>query len=302
VADVSTRTATPAAARARPAAYEERFAVLRVLARDRAGLIGFVILLLVVLAAVFGPLITPHDPTAFSARRLASPGGPNLLGTDEFGRDLLTRALYGARVSLEVAAVAVALASGVGILIGVLSGFYGRWVDGISMRFMDILFAFPTILLALAVVAMLGPDIRNLELAIAIVYVPVFARLARAATLVVAAQPYVEAARSIGAADGRIMRQHIAPNILAPLVVQFTINIAYAILVESSLSYLGLGIQPPTPSWGSMLSTGKQFVETSLWPTLVPGGAIMLTVLGCNLLGDALRDAADPRLRMRRSD
>lgn len=296
---------TPAAAvapQARAASYEERFAVLRVLARDRAGLVGFATLGIVTLAAIFGPLLSPHDPTTFSARRLAPPGGEFLLGTDEFGRDLLTRALYGARVSLEVAAVAVALAGGVGVLIGVLAGFYGRWVDGLSMRSMDILFAFPTILLALAVVAVLGPSIRNLELAIAIVYVPVFARLARAATLVVAAQPYVEAARSIGASNSRIMRLHIAPNILAPLVVQFTINIAYAILVESSLSYLGLGIQPPTPSWGSMLSTGKQFVETSLWPTLVPGGAIMVTVLGANLLGDALRDAADPRLRMRRSD
>lgn len=291
-----------AAPRVAVASHDGRFAALRVLARDRAGLVGFAILVGVILAAIFGPLLSPHEPTTFNARRLAPPGGAFPLGTDEFGRDLLTRALYGARVSLEVAAVSVSLASGVGILIGVLAGYYGRWVDGLFMRFMDILFAFPTILLALAVVAVLGPAIRNLELAIAIVYVPVFARLARAATLVVAAQPYVEAARSIGSSDTRIIRSHIAPNILAPLVVQFTINIAYAILVESSLSYLGLGVQPPTPSWGSMLSTGKQFVETSLWPTLVPGGAIMLTVLGCNLLGDALRDATDPRLRMRRSE
>ena len=294
--------ARAAARRARPSAHEERFVVLRVLARDRVGLVGFAIVLFVVLAAIVGPLLSPHEPTTFSARRLAPPGGAFFLGTDEFGRDLLTRAVYGARVSLEVAAVSVSLASSVGILIGVLSGYYGRWLDGVLMRLMDVLFAFPTILLALAVVAVLGPAIRNLELAIAIVYVPVFARLARAATLVVAAQPYVEAARSIGSPDTLIMRSHIAPNIVAPLVVQFTINVAYAILVESSLSYLGLGIQPPTPSWGSMLSTGKQFVETSLWPTIVPGGAIMLTVLGCNLLGDALRDAADPRLRMRRSE
>jgi len=298
VVELSTGAAAPRV----PVSRDERLAVLRVLARDRAGLVGFAILLVIVLAAIAGPMLSPHEPTTFSARRLAPPGGAFPFGTDEFGRDLFTRALYGARVSLEVAAVSVSLASGVGILIGVFSGYYGRWIDGVFMRLMDVIFAFPTILLALAVVAVLGPAIRNLEVAIAIVYVPVFARLARAATLVVAAQPYVEAARSIGSPDARIMRSHIAPNILAPLVVQFTINIAYAILVESSLSYLGLGIQPPTPSWGSMLSTGKQFVETSLWPTLVPGGAIMLTVLGCNLLGDALRDAADPRLRMRRSE
>lgn len=288
--------------RTRAALPRERFAVLQILARDRAGLVGAAILLLVVGAAVLGPLLSPHDPTTFSRQRLAAPGGTYLLGTDEFGRDLLTRALYGARISLEVAAVAVGLASVIGIAAGVLSGYYGRWIDGLLMRSMDVIFAFPTILLALAVVAVLGPALRNLELAVAIVYIPVFARLARGATIVVMAEAYVEAARAVGATDLRVMRLHVGPNIVAPLVVQFTINIAYAILVESSLSYLGLGVQPPTPSWGSMLSTGKQFVETSLWPTLVPGGAIMLTVLACNLLGDALRDAADPRLRMRRAE
>lgn len=288
-------------ARAR-ALRTERFTMLRVLARDRAGMVGAVILLFIVAAAVVGPLLSPHDPTAFSRQRLAGPSPTYLLGTDEFGRDLLTRALYGARISLEVAAVAVVVAGVIGILIGVVAGYYGRWIDGVLMRAMDVIFAFPTILLALAVVAVLGPALRNLELAVAIVYIPVFARLARGATIVVTAEAFVEAARAVGVPDGRIMRLHVGPNIVAPLVVQFTINIAYAILVESSLSYLGLGVQPPTPSWGSMLSTGKQFVETTLWPTIVPGGAIMLTVLGCNLLGDALRDAADPRLRMRRAD
>lgn len=275
---------------------------LRTLARDRAGVVGAALLLLVLVGTVFGPLLSPHDPLAFSRVRLGAPGGANLLGTDEFGRDLLTRALYGARISLEVAAVSVTLAGTTGILIGVLAGYFRGRLDTILMRLMDTLLAFPTILLALVVVAVLGPSIRNLELAVAIVYVPAFARIARAASLVVGAEPYVEVARSIGCRDSRIMWRHIAPNIVAPLLVQFTLNIAFAILVESSLSYLGLGVQPPNASWGSMLSTGKQFVETSLWPTIVPGGAIIIAVLGCNLLGDALRDASDPRLRMRRAD
>lgn len=275
---------------------------LRTLSRDRAGVIGAVLIALVIFGTVFGPLLSPHDPLAFSRVRLGPPGGVNLAGTDEFGRDLLTRALYGARISLYVALVSVALAGSAGILIGIVAGYFRGRLDAFLMRVMDILLAFPTILLALVVVAVLGPNLRNLVLAIAIVYVPAFARITRGATLVVTAQPYVEVARSIGCRDARIMWKHIAPNILAPLLVQFTINIAFAILVESSLSYLGLGVQPPDASWGSMLSTGKQFVELSLWPTLVPGTAIMLAVLGCNLLGDAVRDASDPRLRMRRSE
>ena len=275
---------------------------LRAIAHDRAGVVGAALLLLVLVGTTLGPMLSPHDPLAFSRIRLGPPGGANLLGTDEFGRDLLTRALYGARISLEVAAVSVAIAGTTGIFIGVLAGYFRGRLDTILMRLMDTLLAFPTILLALVVVAVLGPSIRNLELAVAIVYVPAFARIARAASLVVGAEPYVEVARSIGCRDTRIMWRHIAPNIVAPLLVQFTLNIAFAILVESSLSYLGLGVQPPDASWGSMLSTGKQFVETSLWPTIVPGGAIITAVLGCNLLGDALRDASDPRLRMRRAD
>ena len=275
---------------------------LRAIAHDRAGVVGATLILLVLVGTTLGPMLSPHDPLAFSRIRLAPPGGVNLLGTDEFGRDLLTRALYGARISLEVAAVSVSLAGTTGIFIGVLAGYFRGRLDTILMRLMDTLLAFPTILLALVVVAVLGPSIRNLELAVAIVYVPAFARIARAASLVVGAEPYVEVARSIGCRDSRIMLRHIAPNIVAPLLVQFTLNIAFAILVESSLSYLGLGVQPPDASWGSMLSTGKQFVETSLWPTIVPGGAIIIAVLGCNLLGDALRDASDPRLRMRRAD
>ena len=275
---------------------------LRAIAHDRAGVVGATLILLVLVGTTLGPMLSPHDPLAFSRIRLGPPGGANLLGTDEFGRDLLTRALYGARISLEVAAVSVAIAGTTGIFIGVLAGYFRGRLDTILMRLMDTLLAFPTILLALVVVAVLGPSIRNLELAVAIVYVPAFARIARAASLVVGAEPYVEVARSIGCRDTRIMWRHIAPNIVAPLLVQFTLNIAFAILVESSLSYLGLGVQPPDASWGSMLSTGKQFVETSLWPTIVPGGAIITAVLGCNLLGDALRDASDPRLRMRRAD
>jgi peptide/nickel transport system permease protein len=191
----------------------------------------------------------------------------------------------------------VALAALIGVVVGTIAGYRGGILDTILMRLMDIIFAFPAILLALLLVALLGSDLRNLIVALAIVYVPAFARIARGSTLTVAAEPFVEAARSMGATDIRIMTRHIAPNIVAPLIVQFTVTLAYAILVEASLSFLGLGVQPPTPSWGNMLSTGKPFLEVSPWPAVVPGIALFVTVLGFNLLGDGLRDALDPRLR-----
>jgi len=212
---------------------------------------------------------------------------------------LLTRVLYGARVSLQVGIVAVMSASVAGVSLGMVAGYKGRHLDSVIMRIMDMIFAFPTILLALVLAAVLGTDLRNLSLAIAIVYVPMFARIARGSTMVIAAQPYIEAARSVGAHGSRVLLRHILPNIAAPLTVQFTVSLAYAILVEASLSFLGLGVQPPMASWGAMLSTGKVYMELSLWPTLVPGIAIMLTVLGFNLLGDGMRDALDPRLRTR---
>lgn len=251
-----------------------------------------------ILIALFGPLIAPHDPTTINVEaRLAPPNSEYLLGGDELGRDVLSRALYGARVSMQVGVTVVVVAGIIGVVIGLVAGFYRGFLDGFLMRVMDSIFAFPTLLLALAVIAVLGIDLRNLILALIVVYIPAFARITRSATLAVSAGPYVEAARSLGAKNRRLIFTHILPNITAPITVQFTVSLAYAILVEASLSYLGLGIQPPAASWGSMLATGKPYMEIAPWVAVVPGLCIMFTVLGFNLLGDALRDSLDPRLR-----
>lgn len=272
--------------------------ILRVLARDRVGLVGALLVAAALAAAIFGPMLAPYDPTLIHpTEKLVGPDGRFPLGTDELGRDILSRALYGARISIEVSLVVVSLAGTIGVAIGLISGYFKGVLDIVLMRVMDTIFAFPTLLLALTVVAVLGTELRNLILAITIVYIPAFARIARGSTLSVSQQPFIEAARSVGVPHRRILLRYVLPNILAPVTVQFTVSLAYAILVEASLSYLGLGVQPPAASWGSMLATGKPFMELSPWVAIVPGVAIMLTVLGFNLLGDALRDSLDPRLR-----
>ena len=272
--------------------------LMRTLLRDRVGAAGLVLIVLIALAAILAPWIAPHSPTQIhSGVRLQPPSWRFPLGTDELGRDLLSRALFGARVSLRVSVEVVFFATVIGVAIGVIAGYARGLVDGLAMRVMDVLFAFPTILLALAVVAILGTNMRNLIMALTIVYIPTFARITRGAALSVANEVYVEAATSVGVGHARILLRHILPNITAPIAVQVTIALAYVILVESSLSYLGLGVQPPEASWGLMLSTGKVHMERSLWPSLVPGIFIVISVLGFNLLGDALRDSLDPRMR-----
>jgi len=272
--------------------------MLRIVLADRIGMVGAFFVTLIGTVALLAPWISPHDPTRINGRaRLQPPSALFPLGTDELGRDLLSRALYGAQVSLEVSLTVVAFSALIGVSIGVASGYFRGWLDAVAMRIMDVLFAFPTILLALAIVATLGTDVRNLILALTIVYIPTFARIARGAAMTVAEELYVEAARSVGVGHLRILVFHILPNITAPIAVQITISLAYAILVESSLSYLGLGVQPPDASWGLMLSSGKVQIERSIWPSVVPGLFIVFTVLGFNLLGDALRDALDPRMR-----
>lgn len=274
--------------------------LLDTLTRDKLGVVGLVIVVAAVIAAVFAPWIAPYDPLAMSSgNRLTGPSSVFLLGSDEAGRDLLSRAIYGARTSLTVSITVVVLAALIGVTLGLLSGYYKGLLDGVTMRLMDILFAFPTLLLALAVVATLGPEVPNLILALTIVFIPSFARITRGAALAVCAEPYVEAAHSVGVSNTRIIWKYVLPNAFAPIAVQFTISIANAILVEASLGYLGLGVPPPTPSWGGMLASGKSFIELSMWPSVVPGMFIMLTVLGFNLLGDSLRDSLDPRLRAR---
>jgi peptide/nickel transport system permease protein len=275
-----------------------RLPALRRLWRDRTAVLGLLLLGLSVLAAVVGPAVAPYDPAELHVDALLQGPGPRYwLGTDELGRDLLSRVLLGARVSLSIAGSVVALAAGVGITIGLVAGYYGGWLDALLMRCMDIVFAFPAVLLALAMVSVLGTSTRNLVLAITVVYVPVFARLVRGLTRQARGEQFVEAARALGANDARIVLLHILPNISAPILVQASVILAYAILVEAALSFLGLGVQPPTPTWGGMLSAGKGHMEFSPWVALVPGLAIMLTVLGFNLVGDGVRDLLDPRLR-----
>ena len=266
--------------------------------RNRVAPIGLVIIAGSVLVAALAPEIVPHDIRRMNPQHvLAPPGGAYLFGTDEFGRDVFSRVVMGSRISLVVAFLSVLTALVLGTTVGLAAGYYGGWWDGVSMRAMDIIFAFPAILLAIAIMAVLGTSLFNLVIAIGIVYTPQFARVARAATLSVRSLEFVDAARALGLGNLRIVGRHIIPNVLPPLIVQISLSLSLAILSESALSFLGLGTQPPTPSWGNMLSQGRQFLELAPWNAVFPGLAIMAVVLGFNLLGDGLRDLLDPRLR-----
>lgn len=271
---------------------------LRRLAHSPAGMAGVVIMVIVIALALAAPLAAPSDPyTMNRIARLQGPSWDHPMGTDELGRDLFSRVLYGGRVSLTVATVAVAIATLLGTPIGIAAGYFGGWLDGLLMRLMDVVFAFPALLLALAITAFLGPNLRNATLALGIVYAPGFARIARGPVLSAKHQEYVEASRVSGASHLRILGRHLLPNVISPLIVTATVTFSFALLAEAALSYLGLGAQPPEPSWGAMLSGGRRFMETVPSLAIFPGVAIMVTVLGSNLIGDALRDILDPRLR-----
>jgi len=260
--------------------------------------LGLFLFALVLLAAVAAPLLAPYDPTAVHMKdRLQPPSLHYLLGTDELGRDLLSRVIYGARASFSVGVVAVGLALAVGVPLGLWSGYYGGAVDTVVMRLLDALLAFPGVILALAIVAVLGPSLTNVMVAIGIVATPRYARITRAAVLSVRARDFVLASRSCGASDLRLMARVILPNCLSPLLVQASVGFADAILTEAALSFLGVGLQPPTPSWGAMLDTGRKYLGQSASYSLTAGGAIFVAVLSLNLVGDALRDALDPHLR-----
>jgi peptide/nickel transport system permease protein len=267
------------------------------LRRDRAALLGLVLFLTIVLAAILAEQLAPYDPAAVHARdRLQRPSATYLLGTDELGRDVLSRIIFGARVSLAVGVIAVGIAATVGVTLGLAAGYYGRLVDSFIMRLLDGVLAFPSIILALAIMTVLGPSLFNAMLAIGIVSIPAFARVIRGSVLSLKEREFVEAARASGATDLYVMQRVLLPNCLSPLLVQISVSFAAAILVEAALSFLGLGIQPPTPSWGAMLDTGRKYLEQTPWYSASAGGAIFLTVLSLNLLGDGLRDALDPRL------
>jgi len=245
-----------------------------------------------------GAVLAVPDPLEMNPQRLLeNPSRDHWLGTDEFGRDILSRIVWGARISLYVSASSVAVALVLGAALGIVAGLYGRPLDDLISRVLEVVFAFPGVLLALGIVGLLGPSVRNVVIAIGVVYTPVFGRLARATVLAAKERDYVEAARGCGASDLRLVGRHLLPNITAPLIVQISLSLSQAILAEASLSFLGLGTQPPAPSWGTMINTGQRLVEFSPWVAVFPGLAIMLAVLAFNLLGDGLRDALDPRLR-----
>jgi ABC-type dipeptide/oligopeptide/nickel transport system permease subunit len=262
------------------------------------GMVGAVVLLALIFVAVFAPLLAPYDPIAPDpVNGLADPGGDHLLGTDLLGRDTLSRLMYGARVSLQVGLITMGIAALVGVPIGLVSGYFGRWVDHVLMRLVDTILAFPSLVLALALIAALGSGIRNVMIAVGVVAIPSFARLVRGQVLAVRENDYVAAARCLGVSHGRILFYHIAPNVMAPVIVQVSIGAAGAILAEAGLSFLGLGVQPPAPTWGGMLSIGFQYINLSKPLVIFPGMAIFITVLALNFFGDGLRDALDPRLR-----
>jgi peptide/nickel transport system permease protein len=271
--------------------------LLHALGGTPVAVIGALLVGLVVVVALGAPALAPHDPVAQIAKPLLRPGGPHLLGTDEFGRDELSRLIWGARVSLYVGGLAVLIALALGATSGIVAGYFGGLADDIIMRAMDIVLSLPALVLAIAITSVLGPSLTNVMLAVGIVYAPTFARVARGPTLTVARVPYIEAARAIGAPNARIVVRHVLPNVAAPILVQTTVSFSTAILTEAALSFLGLGTQPPTASWGLMLSAARQYMLLDPWIAVLPGGAIALTVLGFNLLGDGLRDLLDPRLR-----
>ena len=276
-----------------------RFTIfVRRLARNRAAIAGGVIVIVVFLAAIFAPAISPSAPDALDfAAYLTPPGGAHLFGTDEQGRDVLSRVIYGGRVSLRIGFIAVSIAMASGVALGLIAGYYERWTGVLIMRWMDVMLAFPSILLALAIVAVLGSGITPLMVAVGIASIPQFTRVAQASVLSAKEADYVQAAVVLGCSAPRILVRHILPNIFAPIMVLATTGVAAAIITGAALSFLGLGAQPPTPEWGSMLSNGRVYMEKAPWMMVFPGLAIMVTVMAINLLGDGLRDALDPRLK-----
>lgn len=274
----------------------EAIALWHRLRQNRLSVVGLALIAGFLLLAFAAPLIAPADPMRQALyNRLSPPTLAHPFGTDDFGRDILSRVIYGARISLRVGVVAVLIALVLGTGIGLVAGYWGGWVDQVLMRVMDLLLAFPSILLAIGIVAILGPGLENAMLAVGIVAVPQYARLVRASVLTVRETDYVLAARALGASDVRILTIAILPNCLAPLIVQATLGLATAILDAAGLSFLGLGAQPPTPEWGAMLSQGRELIVRAPWVLTFPGGAIFLTVLAFNLVGDGLRDALDPK-------
>ncbi len=265
--------------------------------RNRSAMTGLVLLALLVLSAIFAPKLAPYDPIEIDfANRLAPPSSEHWFGTNEFGRDIFSMILYGGRISIMIGLVAVSFALVCGVILGVLAGYFPK-IDNLIMRFTDVWLAFPTFLLAIAIIAILGPGLTNAMIAVGISATPQYIRVVRGAVLSVREQEYIAAARSIGAKNGRIILHHILPNVVAPIIVLSTLQFGTAILSAAGLSFLGLGIQPPTPEWGAMAYASRSYIRQAWWMGVFPGFAILLMVLGFNLLGDGLRDILDPRMK-----
>jgi len=271
---------------------------LKRLRRNKLAMVGLTIITILALSAIFAPIIAPYSYDEQNLKdKFLLPSAQHLMGTDNFGRDIFSRILYGARVSLQVGFISVGIGASVGGSLGAIAAFYGGRIDNIIMRTLDVLLAIPNILLAISIAASLGPGLRNAMMAVGIGSIPGYARVVRASVMTVKEMEYIEAARVIGANNGRVILRHIIPNAMAPIIVQVTFGVAGAILSASSLSFIGLGIQPPTPEWGSMLSAGRQYIRDYWHVVTFPGLIIMITILSLNLLGDGLRDALDPRLK-----
>jgi peptide/nickel transport system permease protein len=282
-----------------PVRESPRRRLFRRFTRSANVMLGASILAIMLALAVLAPLVTPYNPEQMTpALRLRPPDAQFIFGTDDFGRDVFTRIAYGARLSLLVGVISVSIAATIGITLGIIAGYYGGWIDALIMRLIDVMLAFPGILLALVIVAILGRSLLNVMIAVGISSIPAYARMARGTTLAIKSVDYITAARMIGAPTARLMRLHIFPNITAPLIVIATNGVAGAIIAGAALSFLGLGAQPPTPEWGIMLAEGRVYLRNAWWVTTFPGLAIMITVMAINLMGDGLRDILDPRLRL----
>lgn len=272
-----------------------RTRLFRLLLQDKRATIGLIVLLLIVFGAIFAQLITPYDPRSQEFDILEAPSPAHVLGTDDLGRDLFTRILYGARVSLLVGVITVAISLVAGVLIGILAGYYGGWIDTVLMRYIDLQWAFPNFIIAVYLVAVFGTGLSNVIVAVSLAFLDDFARITRGMVLSIREDEYVLAAKSLGASDVQIMLRHVLPNAIAPIIVLATISVSYAILAEAALSFLGLGVSPSTPTWGMIVSDSRTFFSRAWWLGVYPGMAIMITVLSINFLGDALRDILDVR-------
>ena len=269
--------------------------VHKLLLRDRRATAGLIILVIIVVGTIFAPLISPYDPQSQQYDFLSAPSMTHILGTDDLNRDLFTRILYGGRISLFVGIVTVSISLVAGVLMGLLAGYYGGWIDNIIMRYIDLQWAFPNFIIAVYLVAIFGTGLLNVIVAVSLAFLDDFARLTRGMVLTLREDEFVLAAKSVGASDAHIMLRHILPNALAPLIVQATISVSFAILAEATLSFLGLGVKSSTPTWGLIISDARSFFSRAWWLGIYPGMAIMLTVLSINFLGDALRDILDVR-------